>query len=130
MKRLSLLLAVLILALPLRAQSGSGYQVNLTWTAPTESADPIVGYDVYRAASGSSSYTQLNTAPVPAATGAAPFVDANVALGMTYTYYVTSVDGSGNQSAPSNLFSVMIPTAASALKPPGLSGSVVKSPTS
>lgn len=49
---------------------------------------------------------------------------------MTYTYCVTSVDGSGNQSAPSNLFSVMIPTAASALKPPGLSGSVVKSPTS
>lgn len=87
--------------------SGTGaagsYEVELTWNAPTDSADPIVGYDIYRAVSGSTSYQLLNTSV------ATSYTDTTVQNGTDYTYYVVSVDASGNQSAPSNLFSASIP---------------------
>lgn len=89
--------------------SGTGiapaYQVNLTWTAPTNSPDPVAGYNVYRAPSGSSSYQLLNTSVETAAA----YTDTTVQNGTTYNYYVESVDASGNQSGPSNTYSASIP---------------------
>jgi len=89
--------------------SGTGaaasYQVNLTWDPPTSSPDPVAGYNVYRAPSGSSSYTQLNTAVMATTT----FTDTNVTNGQTYDYIVESVDASGVTSTPSNMAAVPIP---------------------
>ena len=89
--------------------SGTGmaasYEVNLTWDAPSSSGEPVVGYDIYRAASGSSSYQLLNSG-VNAPTS---YTDMTVANGTAYQYYVVSVDSAGNQSAPSNTYSVTIP---------------------
>ena len=89
--------------------SGAGqtapYQVDLTWNAPTNSTDPVAGYNVYRAASGSTSYQLMNTS-VDAGTS---YNDATVQSGMSYSYYVESVDASGNQSSPSNTYMVSVP---------------------
>jgi hypothetical protein len=89
--------------------SGTGaatsYQVNLSWDAPTSSPDPVAGYNVYRAPSGSTSYQQLNTSVVTQLT----YVDANVQNGLTYDYIVESVDASGVTSSPSNMAAVPIP---------------------
>lgn len=89
--------------------SGTGqtvsHQVSLTWNAPTSSTDPVAGYNVYRAASGSSSYQLLNTS-VDANTS---YDDNTVQSGMSYSYYVESVDSSGNQSSPSNTYTASIP---------------------
>ena len=91
------------------ALSGTGqstsYQVDLTWNAPSSSSDPVVGYNVYRAVSGSSNYQLLNTG----VNGATAYNDMNVTNGTTYVYYVESVDSTGNQSAPSNTFTISIP---------------------
>ena len=91
------------------ALSGTGqapsYVVNLTWDAPSSSSDPVVGYDVYRAISGSSSYQLLNST-VDASTA---YTDNTVANGTAYQYYAVSVDASGNQSAPSDIYTVSIP---------------------
>lgn len=91
------------------AVSGTGeassYEVDLDWNAPTESTDPVTGYHVYRAVQGSSTYELLNSS----ADDLAAYADTTVQSGTSYTYYVVSVDGSGNQSAPSNLFSVTVP---------------------
>ncbi|HKO17385.1 MAG TPA: choice-of-anchor D domain-containing protein [Acidobacteriaceae bacterium] len=91
------------------ALSGTGqsnsYQVDLVWTAPSSSTDPVVGYNVYRAASGSSSYQRLNSTVETATT----YADNNVANSTSYTYYVTSVDASGNESSPSPAYSAAIP---------------------
>lgn len=85
--------------------SSSSYEVDLNWNAPADSADPVAGYKVYRAASGSSDYQLLNSNVDDGTT----YTDTGVESGMAYTYYVVSVDASGNQSAPSNLFSTTIP---------------------
>ena len=77
----------------------------LTWSAPGSSSVPVAGYNIYRAANGSTNYQLLNSGVnTPTA-----YTDSNVVNGTSYTYYVTSVDASGNTSAPSNTFSVAIP---------------------
>lgn len=88
--------------------SGTGagsYQVDLSWVAPTSSTDPVAGYDVYRAASGSSSYQLLNASLNPQTT----YTDTTVQSGTSYSYYVESVDAQGNQSVPSNTYQASIP---------------------
>lgn len=98
--------------------AGASYSVALTWTAPTDSADPVTGYQVYRAPAGASTWTLLNATAVAATS----YSDTTVATGTSYAYYVVSVDAAGNQSAPSNEYSVTIPTPP--LPPASLTGSV------
>jgi hypothetical protein len=37
------------------------YEVNLTWDAPTSSSDPVAGYNIFRAISGTSTYQLVNS---------------------------------------------------------------------
>ena len=89
--------------------SGTGvsvaYEVDLSWDAPASSPDPVAGYNVYRAPSGTTTYQQLNTAAVTQTT----YVDSGVQDGQTYDYIVESVDASGVTSSPSNMAAVPIP---------------------
>ncbi|MGA8044109.1 MAG: choice-of-anchor D domain-containing protein [Terracidiphilus sp.] len=91
------------------ALSGTGqtasHSVTLTWAAPSSSPVPVVGYNVYRAPGGSTSYQQLNSSEVTQTT----YVDSTVQSGQTYDYYVESVDSSGVQSSPSNTTVATIP---------------------
>jgi fibronectin type 3 domain-containing protein len=91
------------------ALSGTGeaatYAVDLTWDAPSTSTDPVAGYNVYRAPKGSTSYTLLNSS-VETQTA---YVDTTAQAGSAYDYIVESVDASGNESSPSNMFAVTIP---------------------
>jgi fibronectin type 3 domain-containing protein len=87
--------------------ASTSYEVNLTWDAPTDSSDPVAGYNVYRAPSGGTSYQQLNTTVLPLTP--TTYVDTTVQDGQTYDYIVESVDASGGTSAPSNMASVSIP---------------------
>lgn len=91
------------------ALSGTGevkaYQVDLSWNSPSDSKDPVAGYDVFREAEGGSKYQLMNAAPVVTTS----YTDTTVAGGTTYKYYVESVDSSGNASAPSNTFTIYVP---------------------
>ncbi len=80
------------------------YQVQLSWDAPASSTDPVAGYHIYRA-SGSGSYLLLNSAVNATTT----YSDTTVQGGTTYTYEVTSVDASGVESVPSNVYTAVIP---------------------
>jgi fibronectin type 3 domain-containing protein len=66
----------------------------------------VAGYNVYRSLSGASAYQLLNSGTSLMAT---TFTDTTVEDGQAYVYYVTSVDGSGVESTPSNAFDVTIP---------------------
>jgi hypothetical protein len=94
-------------ATPTIALSGTGANtaVSLSWNAPTSSADPVVGYNIYRAASGGTAYELVN-ASVNAST---TFADGSAQAGSTYDYVVESVDASGVESSPSNTVSVTVP---------------------
>jgi hypothetical protein len=81
------------------------YAVNLSWEAPTGSTDPVAGYNIYRAPSGSSTYALLNSSDDTSTT----FVDSTVQGGVTYDYVVDSVDSSGVESVPSNMIVVVLP---------------------
>jgi fibronectin type 3 domain-containing protein len=83
----------------------ASYEVNLTWAAPVSSPDPVAGYDIYRAVTGGSAYQLLNSS-INTPTS---YTDTTVANSTSYTYYVVSVDAQGNQSVPSNTFTVAIP---------------------
>lgn len=91
------------------SMSGTGQapaeEVDLTWDAPTNSSDPVAGYNIYRATSGSQTYQLLNPSP----NASTSFTDSTVVDGTAYTYYVESVDAEGNTSGPSNSFSITIP---------------------
>lgn len=81
------------------------YAVDLSWDAPSSSSDPIAGYNVYRALSGSSTYQLLNS-PVDSQT---TYTDGTVQNGQVYDYIVESVDYYGVESAPTNPVAVTIP---------------------
>jgi hypothetical protein len=87
--------------------SGTGVPpvVDLSWEAPSNSSVPVTGYFVYRAASGSTSYTQLNASAIAVTS----YIDNAIQSGNTYDYMVESVDSSGNTSVPSNVAIVVIP---------------------
>jgi hypothetical protein len=87
--------------------SGTGRleEVNLNWDAPSSSADPVVGYNVYRAPGGDNSYQQLNGSTL----NQTAYVDTGVQSGQTYDYIVESVDAAGVTSSPSNVASVTLP---------------------
>ena len=91
------------------ALSGTGqalsYQVNLTWDAPASSTDPVASYNVYRSPSGGSTYQLVSSV----SSIQLAYTDNNVQDGQAYNYIVESVDGSGNDSVPSNMASVAIP---------------------
>jgi fibronectin type 3 domain-containing protein len=84
-------------------------QVNLTWDAPTNSPDPVAGYNAYRAPDGSTAYALLNAAPLALTPTA--YTDATIQSAGTYDYIVESVDAKGVLSAPSNMASVTVPVA-------------------
>ena len=86
----------------------TGYQVNLSWDAPTSSPDPVAGYNAYRSPSGVASYQQLNATELPLTP--TTYSDVTVVGGNSYDYIVESVDASGVTSAPSNVATVSIPT--------------------
>jgi hypothetical protein len=85
--------------------TGAAHEVELSWIAPTSPDDPIAGYNLYRAPGGSSNFQCLdllnNTQTA--------YVDSAVQSGLSYDYTVTSVDGSGNESVPSDMITVAIP---------------------
>jgi len=72
----------------------ASYAVNLSWNAPTNSPVPVVGYNVYRAPSDSSTYQLLNSS-VDAETN---YMDSSVTSGETYDYVVESVDNLGSKA--------------------------------
>jgi len=84
--------------------TGTSYSFNLSWSAPTSSPDPVAGYNVYRALSGSTSFQRLNATIDKLTT----FSDPSVQAGESYSYYVKSVDAQGVESPASNTISVTI----------------------
>lgn len=80
----------------------TGHEVNLTWQDSTSSN--VVSYNVYRANGTGTSYAQI----ADDVTGAA-YTDTSVTAGSTYTYVVTAVNNSGDESAYSNSQTVTVP---------------------
>jgi hypothetical protein len=89
--------------------SGTGtavqHSIDLTWDAPSSSADPVAGYNVYRSANSGSSFTKLNTS----ADSQTAYTDNAVQSGTTYVYEVKSVDENGVESSASNQISLSVP---------------------
>ncbi|MGA8088035.1 MAG: choice-of-anchor D domain-containing protein [Terracidiphilus sp.] len=84
--------------------TGNPHEVELSWVPPSNSSVPVAGYNIYRALGTGSSFVVLNSMDIQTA-----YVDTSVQTGQTYQYYVTSVDSSGMESAPSNTTTVTIP---------------------
>ena len=75
----------------------SATQINLTWTASTNSGGVVAGYNVFR-----------NGTKVGTNTGAS-YQDAGLSAGSKYTYTVSAYNAAGNTSAQSSSISVSTP---------------------
>lgn len=69
-------------------------QIRLSWRA-SEGGD-AAGYHVYRRDEPRGEHSRLTTEPVTATR----FLDTGLTAGQTYSYRVTAVDASGNESSP------------------------------
>jgi len=91
------------------ALSGTGtavqHSIDLTWDAPSSSADPVADYNVYRSTNSGSSFTKLNSSPDLQT----DYTDNAVQSGATYMYEVKSVDANGVESSVSNKISLTVP---------------------
>ena len=85
-------------------EAAAGYHVSLSWDAPTSSTPAVSGYHIYRSTGTSGTYTLLNSSDT-----ATDFSDTSVTSGSTYNYEVMSVDSSGTESKPSNVYTTTIP---------------------
>jgi predicted secreted protein len=89
--------------------SGTGtavqHEIDLSWNAPSSSADPVAGYNVYRSADGGGSFAKLNPSP----DGQVDYTDSAIQSGTTYMYEVKSVDANGVESDASNQISLTVP---------------------
>jgi hypothetical protein len=84
---------------------GESHEVEIVWSSPATTSDPVASYNVYRAPTGSTSYQLLNrTVQTPTS-----FLDDTVQSGVVYDYVVKSVDALGVESAPSSTATVAIP---------------------
>lgn len=83
--------------------SSNGHSVELNWQAST--SPNVTGYYVYRANGATAAYSKLVTTPVSGLN----YADAAVLAGETYTYAVTAVDSSGQESAYSSPATATIP---------------------
>jgi fibronectin type 3 domain-containing protein len=76
--------------------TGGTNKVTLTWTAPADDGGMVISaYKVYRSNNGSA-YAQVGSVQA----GSLSYVDTNVTVGYTYSYYVVAVNsiGAGAQS--------------------------------
>jgi predicted phage tail protein len=77
-------------------------KVNLSWSGSTDTGGSgLAGYHVWRSTGGPSS-----TFTVIATIGSTSYSDTAITGNVDYWYYVTAVDGAGNQSQPSNIVAV------------------------
>ncbi|WP_109485558.1 choice-of-anchor D domain-containing protein [Occallatibacter savannae] len=91
-----------ILTINLNATTG-GHRVELSWSPPAASSNPVANYKVYRETGSSGGFAKVATTAQPT------YTDTNVQSGTTYNYYVTSVGSAGGESQPSNTFTATIP---------------------
>ena len=88
--------------------SGTGsaavsHHVSLNWQAD---ANPVVGYNLYRAAQSTGPFARINSA-LEASTN---YTDYSVASGAIYYYAATAVNAQGQESAYSSKVKVTIPS--------------------
>lgn len=81
------------------------YRVELHWNAPAGVSLNIAGYRIFRAIKGKSGYQLLN-ATLDSATS---YTDSTVQSGVTYDYYVESVNSAGLSSIPSSVLAISVP---------------------
>jgi hypothetical protein len=82
-------------------QQQFGHSVALSWNP---SSSQVVGYDVYRRASGGS-YAKIN----PSVSATTSYTDTSVRSGTTYDYVTTAIDSSNVESPYSNQATATIP---------------------
>lgn len=86
------------------AQATTTHKVALAWQKPTTGYN-VVAYDVDRAPSGSSSFSQIGST----GGGTRNWTDTSAQGGTTYVYRVRSVGDEGDTSDPSNTITVAVP---------------------
>ncbi len=79
--------------------------VHLRWKAPTQSAEAVRGYNIYRSDDGGKTFRKVNKLPV----AKTKYDDRSVRPGVSYMYLVKSVDNKRAESGPSNEIRLSVP---------------------
>ncbi|MDD5146051.1 MAG: hypothetical protein PHF44_04390, partial [Candidatus Pacebacteria bacterium] len=87
----------------LSATAASCSQINLSWRASSDSGSGMKGYYIYRGG------TKLNSTPVAATS----YSDIGLSGNTNYSYQVSAVDNSDNESAKTSSYSITTPACSS-----------------
>jgi fibronectin type 3 domain-containing protein len=79
--------------------------VHLRWNAPTQSAEAVTGYNIYRSDDGGKTFRKVNRLRV----AKTEYNDRSVRGGVSYIYFVKSVGNKGAESGPSNEIRLRVP---------------------
>jgi hypothetical protein len=93
-------------AAPVLVGAGGGTQISIDWSDVSDS--DLAKYNIYVSTDGIN-FNQLNSVVSTQASPLSQFTQQVVARGITYYYYVTSVDRNGNESEPSMTVAWSIP---------------------
>ncbi|MFW5748225.1 MAG: alpha-amylase family glycosyl hydrolase [Chloroflexota bacterium] len=88
----------------LTVSGASASSVSLAWDVHPNTDGDLFGFRIYREEVGGSGFSLVGSVNDATAT---TFTDTGVANGTEYNYYLTAVDTSLNESAPSNTVNVM-----------------------
>jgi hypothetical protein len=90
-------------SITIAAAGSNNYGALLRWTA--SSSTGITGYNVYRSTVSGSGYVSITSSPIAGLT----YTDTTVTSGQTYSYVITSIDASGEESTYSDEVQAVIP---------------------
>lgn len=94
--------------------------LEVRWTPTSPNANSVVGYHIYRAVDGVANAPRIRISHTPIENPNNDFRDFTIRPGTRYRYFVTAVDGAGNESDFSDSLANDIPDDTAPLPPGGL----------
>ena len=82
-------------------------KLDLMWLSNTE--EDLAGYNLYRAETINGSFAKVNANPIATAEAAVTYQDEGLKIATKYYYYLKAVDVAGNESEPTETYSVVTP---------------------
>ncbi len=82
-------------------------KLDLMWISNTE--DDLAGYNLYRAETINGNFVKVNNTPIATAEAAVTYQDEGLKIATKYYYYLKAIDVAGNESQPTETYSVVTP---------------------
>ncbi len=82
-------------------------KITLSWVSNSET--DLSGYNLYRSESAAGNFMRINANPISSGVGSTTYQDEGLKIACKYYYRLKAIDVAGNESQPTQTFSVVTP---------------------